>query len=148
MKAEETLQFMMDFQGDSFYSRQKCLDQLFCTIGNGYSWVDGELVEGQARALLALDSKKRQLEIAKKAIEKKLTVRDVEKLVYGSEEYVRKPEKQQPKSVYYKNLENKLKDYFGYKVKLDYTKSHQKLIIEYDDKEGLENLLNKFNIDI
>ena len=45
MKAEETLQFMMDFQGDSFYSRQKCLDQLFCTIGNGYSWVDGELVE-------------------------------------------------------------------------------------------------------
>lgn len=50
--------------------------------------------------------------------------------------------------MYYKNLEGKLKDYFGYKVKLDYTKSHQKLIIEYDDKEGLENLLNKFNIDL
>lgn len=110
--------------------------------------LDGKLVEGQARALLALDSKKRQLEIANKAIEKKLTVRDVEKLVYGSEEYVRKPEKKGPKSVYYKNLEGKLKDYFGYKVKLDYTKSHQKLIIEYDDKEGLENLLNKFNIDL
>ena len=43
---------------------------------------------------------------------------------------------------------SKVKDYFGYKVKLDYTKSHQKLIIEYDDKEGLENLLNKFNIDL
>lgn len=110
--------------------------------------LDGKLVEGQARALLALDSKKRQLEIANKAIEKKLTVRDVEKLVYGSEEYVRKPEKKEPKSAYYKNLEGKLKDYFGYKVKLDYTKSHQKLIIEYDDKEGLENLLNKFNIDL
>ena len=110
--------------------------------------LDGKLVEGQARALLALDSKKRQLEIANKAIEKKLTVRDVEKLVYGSEEYVRKSEKKEPKSIYYKNLEGKLKDYFGYKVKLDYTKSHQKLIIEYDDKEGLENLLNKFNIDI
>lgn len=110
--------------------------------------LDGKLVEGQARALLALDSKKRQLEIANKAIEKKLTVRDVEKLVYGSEEYVRKPEKKEPKSVYYKNLEGKLKDYFGYKVKLDYTKSHQKLIIEYVDKEGLENLLNKFNIDL
>ena len=110
--------------------------------------LEGKLVVGQARALLALDSKKRQLEIANKAIEKKLTVRDVEKLVYGSEEYVRKPEKKEPKSVYYKNLEGKLKDYFGYKVKLDYTKSHQKLIIEYDDKEGLENLLNKFNIDL
>lgn len=45
MRAEDTLQFMMDFQGDLFYDRQKCLDQLFCTIGNGYSWVDGELVE-------------------------------------------------------------------------------------------------------
>ena len=33
--------------------------------------LDGKLVEGQARALLALDSKKRQLEIANKAIEKK-----------------------------------------------------------------------------
>ena len=45
MRAEDTLQFMMDFQGSLFHSRQRCLDQLFCTIGNGYSWVDGELVE-------------------------------------------------------------------------------------------------------
>ena len=44
MRAEDTLQFMMDFQGSLFHSRQKCLDHLFCTIGNGYSWVDGELV--------------------------------------------------------------------------------------------------------
>lgn len=45
MRAEDTLQFMMDFHGNLFHNRQKCLDQLFCTIGNGYSWVDGELVE-------------------------------------------------------------------------------------------------------
>ena len=45
MRAEDTLQFMMDFQSDLFYSRQKCLDHLFCTIGNGYDWVDGELIE-------------------------------------------------------------------------------------------------------
>lgn len=45
MRAEDTLQFMMDFQSDLFYSRQKCLDHLFCTIGNGYDWVNGELVE-------------------------------------------------------------------------------------------------------
>lgn len=48
MRAEDTLQFMMDFQGDMFYSRQKCLDQLFCTVGNGYDWVDGELVENDS----------------------------------------------------------------------------------------------------
>ena len=45
MRAEDTLQFMMDFQGDLFYNRQKCLDHLFCTIGNGYEWINGELVD-------------------------------------------------------------------------------------------------------
>lgn len=45
MKAENQLQYMMDFQGSLFYNRQKCLDQLFCTIGNGFHWLNGELVE-------------------------------------------------------------------------------------------------------
>lgn len=45
MKAENTLQIMMDFNGDLFYTRQKCLDHLFLTIGNGYEWQDGELIE-------------------------------------------------------------------------------------------------------
>lgn len=48
MRAEDTLQFMMDFHGSIFYSRQKCLDHLFCVIGNGYDWVDGELVENDS----------------------------------------------------------------------------------------------------
>ena len=45
MRAEDTLQFMMDFNGNLFWNRQKCLDHLFCTIGNGYEWENGELVE-------------------------------------------------------------------------------------------------------
>lgn len=108
----------------------------------------GELVEGQARALLVLKDKKKQIEIAKKVAEKKLTVRDVEKLIYGDEKYQRKPAKKQPKNIYYQNIENKLKDYFGYKVKLDQTKKHQRLIIEYNDEEGLESLLSMLNIDM
>ncbi len=108
----------------------------------------GELVEGQARALLAIEDKNKQVEVAKKAVKDKLTVRDVEKLIYGDEKYKRKPTKKQPKTVYYQNLENKLKDYFGYKVKLDQTKKHQRLIIEYNDEEGLESLLSLLNIDM
>lgn len=64
--------------------------------------LEGKLSEGHARTLLALDSKTRQLQIADKIIEKKLSVRDAEKLVYGSEEYIRKPEKKEPNTVYYK----------------------------------------------
>lgn len=106
----------------------------------------GELVEGQARALLAIEDEEKQISIAKKVAEKKLTVRDVEKLIYGDDKYRKKTTKKAPKSVYYEKLENRLKDYFGYKVKLDQTKKHQRLIIEYNDEEGLESLLSMLNI--
>lgn len=110
--------------------------------------LEGKLVEGQARALLAIEDKNKQLEIAEKIIKNRLTVRDVEKLIYGSDNYNRKNNKKQPKTVYYKKLEEKLKDYFGYKVKIDSNKKYQKLIIEYNDNDGLESLLNKLNIEI
>lgn len=110
--------------------------------------LEGKLVEGQARALLAVEDKNKQLEIANKIIEKKLTVREVEKLIYGAEEYNRKPNKKQPKTVYYQKIEDKLKDYFGYKVKIDCSKKHQRLVVEYNDEEGLESLLNKLDISL
>lgn len=110
--------------------------------------LEGKLVEGQARALLVIDDEKRQIEIANKIIEKKLTVREVEKLIYGADNYSRKGKKKQPKNVYYQNVEEKLKNYFGYKVKIDTDKKHQRLIIEYNDSDGLESLLNKFDIDL
>lgn len=49
------------------------------------------MVEGQARALLAVEDPEKQLALAEKIIEKKLTVREVEALIYGSSEYKRKP---------------------------------------------------------
>lgn len=45
MRAEDTLQFMADFYPDLFPTRKHALDFLFCTIGNGYEWKKGELVE-------------------------------------------------------------------------------------------------------
>ena len=108
--------------------------------------LDGKLVEGHARALLAVKDKNKQLEIANKVIDKDLTVRDIEKIVYGDKEYKRKEAKKQPKAVYYKNLEEKLKNYFGYKVKINPSKNHQKLVIEYNADEGLESILNKSKI--
>jgi len=108
--------------------------------------MEGKIVEGHARALLAVDDQNKQLEILEKIVERKLTVRDVEKLIYGSDEYNRSKEKKKPKSIYYQKIENRLKDYFGYKVKLETGKTHQKLIIEYNDEEGLESLLSKLKI--
>lgn len=49
MKAEETLQVMADFYPTLFQTRQQALNHLFCTIGNGYHWENGELVDGNTR---------------------------------------------------------------------------------------------------
>ena len=45
MRAEDTLQYMADFYSEIFPTRKHCLDHLFCVIGNGYEWINGELVE-------------------------------------------------------------------------------------------------------
>lgn len=110
--------------------------------------LEGKMVEGQARALLALNDPEKQILIAKEIVEKKLTVREVEKLIYGSQNYTRKQDKKEPKNLYYERIENKLKNYFGYKVKIDAGKKHQKLVIEYNDEEGLESLLNRLRIEL
>ena len=111
--------------------------------------LDGKLVEGHARALLAIEDEKKQLEIAHKIVEKKLTVRDVERLVYVNEAIkTKKKTKKRTNNVYYTKLENKLKEKLGYKVKLDPTKSHQRMIIEYNDDEGLESLLSLLDIEL
>lgn len=45
MRPEDTMQFMMDFYPDIFPTRKHCLNHLFCVIGNGYEWINGELVD-------------------------------------------------------------------------------------------------------
>lgn len=44
MNVELTMQHMYDTYPGLFKERADCLDHLFCGIGNGYDWVDGELV--------------------------------------------------------------------------------------------------------
>ena len=47
MNVELTIQDMFDGYPGLFKERADCLDHLFCTIGNGFEWVDGELVNGE-----------------------------------------------------------------------------------------------------
>lgn len=49
MRAEDTLQYMTDFYPKLFPTRKHALNQLFCVIGNGYDWVNGELVDDDNR---------------------------------------------------------------------------------------------------
>ena len=108
--------------------------------------LDGKLVEGQARALLAIEDKEEQLKVAKKIIEKKLTVREVEKLIYeDTNKYNVKKKKSVRKNSIYKSIEDKLTEYFGMKVRIEATK-RPKIIVEYYNNEGLESFLDKLDI--
>ncbi|MBR6613429.1 MAG: ParB/RepB/Spo0J family partition protein [Clostridia bacterium] len=111
--------------------------------------LDGKLVEGQARALLTIEDAEEQVRVAKKVIEKKLTVREVEKLIYeDANKYNVKKKKVAKKSSLYKAVEDKLSEYFGMKVKVDASKQNQRLIIEYYNNEGLESILEKLEIEL
>lgn len=44
MKPEDTIQFMLDFYYDMYYSRDSVLSHMFCTCGSGFVWENGELV--------------------------------------------------------------------------------------------------------
>lgn len=44
MRAEDQLQYMADFYPQLFPTRKHALNHLFCVIGNGFDWVNGELV--------------------------------------------------------------------------------------------------------
>ena len=107
----------------------------------------GNLVEGQARALLAVNDEEEQIRLADKIIEKKLTVREVERLIYNNEKYKTKKKKTvKSTGAIFKSIEEKLTEYFGMKVQIDASRNKQRLLIEYYDNEGLERLLEKINI--
>ena len=58
MKVEQTIQLMTDNYPSIFYNRQTCLNHLFCVIGNGYKWVNGELVNEEDKPYIKEYSKK------------------------------------------------------------------------------------------
>ncbi|MDD2628160.1 MAG: ParB/RepB/Spo0J family partition protein [Clostridia bacterium] len=111
--------------------------------------LEGKLVEGQARALLAIEDEAEQIRLSKIIIEKKLTVREVEKLIYNSDKYNIKKKKIAKKTgAIFRTVEEKLTEYFGMKVKIDAAKTKPRLVIEYYDNEGLERVLEKLKIEL
>lgn len=101
--------------------------------------VSEELSSGHARALLSLEDKELQFKAAKEILEKNLSVRETEKLVKklmtGS-----KP-KAVKKNEEFQNIEEKLKDIFGTKVKLVNNNKRGKIMIEYYSNDELERIL-------
>lgn len=103
---------------------------------------EGKLKEGHGRALLAIPEGKKRLALARECVEKKLSVREVEKR--SQEQTVQKKKKKllsgQLSSIF-KDLEEKMRETLGTKVKIiPKNENKGKLEIEYYSQEDLERI--------
>ena len=110
--------------------------------------VEGAISEGHGKVLLALNGEE-QYKVAQKVLDGNLSVRDLENLIKNlqSKNDENKKEKEQKKiNPYYKDIKNRLQDYFGTKVSINSNKNKGKIEIEYYSEEDLQRILDIINL--
>lgn len=105
-----------------------------------------KLSAGHARALLGLEDVAKQKQIALVAVEKKLSVRDVENLVREAEKPIKHTEKIE-KSLELKDFEQKIKRYLSTKVQIKGNDVKGKIIIDYYSKNDLDRIYELLKAD-
>lgn len=109
----------------------------------------GELTAGHARALLSLPDEKHQMKVFQKILKTGLNVRQVEKIVrdFGKKPEAGKFKVQTASLTEFSDLEEKLRQVFGTKVKV-YPKGEGKgeVVIEYYSILDLERLIELFMV--
>ncbi len=97
-----------------------------------------KLTEGHCKALLGIDDLDKQYKAAVYMIESGDSVREAEKQI--------KKEKTKPKTnrytPIYRDIEDRFRNFFGAKVKLDAKQRSGKIIIQYSSNEELERILS------
>ena len=109
--------------------------------------IDEMITSGHARALIGIEDKEKQIELATKIFDEKLSVRETERLVKNILNPAPKKEKEEFTDQFvYKNLENKLKDKIGSNVSINRkNKNKGKIEIEYYSTEDLERIVALIN---
>lgn len=111
--------------------------------------VESILSEGHGRAILAINDKEKQYEIAQKVIDEKLSVRELEKIIKKlneNDENQKSDENIDKLNPYYKEIKNQLQNYFGTKVNILNKKNKGKIEIEYYSEEDLQRILDIINM--
>ena len=104
--------------------------------------IEGVISEGHGRALLSLDNKNTQYEMAIRVIDNKLSVRETERLVRD----ILNPKVKEPiveeENIYIKELQSRISEHFGTKVSIKTKKDNKgKIEIEYYSPEELDSIL-------
>lgn len=107
--------------------------------------IDEMLTTGHVRALLAIDDKEKQYNLAMQIFDRKLSVRETEKLIRNIVEPKEKIEKKVDiaTSAIYESLEERMKNILGTKVSIHRRSKHKGQIeIEYYSEQELERILD------
>ena len=107
--------------------------------------IDESLTTGHARALITIEDQSKQIEIAKKVVNEKLSVRDIEKLVkdLNKPKKEKKESKQLKNDFIYQDIEEKLKQSLGTKVTVSAKEDGSgKIEIDFYSSEELDRILD------
>jgi ParB family chromosome partitioning protein len=113
--------------------------------------ISGKLSEGHGRVLLALEDEKEMIRLANECIEKQLSVRELEEIIYFKsqeqiqEKIVSHETNQEKKNNDLVNIEEDLIEVLGTKVIVKGSLNKGKIIIEYYSREDLERIYLKIS---
>ena len=110
--------------------------------------IESVISEGHGRALLAVEDKHLQYDLAQKIIDEKLSVRELERLIklLFKEKDNDNKKKNEEINPYIKDVQNRLQDYFGTKVNINSKNKKGKIEIEYYSEDDLNRILELINI--
>ena len=103
---------------------------------------EGKISTGHARALAAVKSKQKQVELAVKAAEEGLSVRQIEAMAKEAKAPASKPAKRKTKTADEKRVEEDLRSVLGTKVNLNRKGKKGKIEIEFYSADELERLID------
>ncbi|WP_427340690.1 ParB/RepB/Spo0J family partition protein [Caloranaerobacter sp. DY30410] len=105
----------------------------------------GKLTSGHGRALLQIDDSNMQIKFAKEIIEKRLSVRETEKLVKEFKNKVKRKKnnkKESERDLFILEIEEQLRKILGTKVQISKGKKKGKIEIEYYSQDDLDRILD------
>ena len=106
--------------------------------------IDEMITTGHARALISVEDKEMQVQLANQIFDNKLSVRETEKMVKSLTEEKKEPgrKKEEANSFIYRSLEEKVKAVLGTKVQISHNKNNTgKIEIEYYSNDELERII-------
>lgn len=110
--------------------------------------IEGILTEGHGRSILGLQDNKMQNEVAQLVIDENLSVRETERYIkeINNPKEDRKNNNSEEINPYYRDVQDKLQNYFGTKVNINSKKNKGKIEIEYYSEDDLQRILEIINI--